>query len=84
MREVIGERRFPEMLREQIENLGASCARFDDGALSEAPRIAVIARVLIYDTGGSSPSRPEGFGQAALNDAGDLGQSPAGSARPRP
>lgn len=42
-----------EHLRWQLEFLDASIARYDDGHESEALRIAVVARVLLYDTGRS-------------------------------
>lgn len=37
-------------LREQIENLEASSARYDAGGMAEGNRLAVIVRVLVHDT----------------------------------
>lgn len=37
-------------LREQIENLEVSAARYDAGGTSEGNRLAVTVRVLVHDT----------------------------------
>jgi hypothetical protein len=37
-------------LREQIDFIAASCARYDDGVESEGKRIALSLRVLVHDT----------------------------------
>ncbi len=42
------------LLREQVDHLDASIARFDDGVVSKASRIAICLRVLLHDTRSST------------------------------